>query len=125
VTITASYTAGDVTKSADKSITIVNVPTILTGLTINGPSTLNENSSASYSATASWSDGSSSTVTPIWSEDSAFASIGPEGLLTTTAVTGNQTVTITASYTAEGVTKTATKSVTIYELFNDDHCHFA
>jgi hypothetical protein len=116
VTITASYTASDVTKSADKSITIVNVPTILTGLTINGPSTVNENSSASYSATASWSDGSSSTVTPTWSEDSAFASIGPEGLLTTTAVTGNQTVTITASYTAGSITKTATKPVTIYEL---------
>ena len=116
VTITASYTSGIVTKTANKSVTIVNIPPTLTGLTINGPSTVNENSSASHSATASWNDGSSSTVTPTWSEDSAFASISAEGLLTTTAVAGNQTVTITASYTAGDVTKTATKTVTIAEL---------
>jgi hypothetical protein len=87
-----------------------------TGLTISGPSSVNENSSASYSAMANWSDGSTSTVTPTWGEDSAFASISTEGLLTTTAVAGNQTVTITASYTAGDVTKTATKAVTIAEL---------
>jgi len=113
VTITASYTSGGVTKTATKTVTIMNVAPTLTGLTINGLSSVNESSSATYSATASWSNGSTSTVTPTWSENSAYASISTSGVLTTTAVTANQTVTITASYTSGVVTKTATKTVTI------------
>ena len=37
-------------------------------------------------------------------------------MLTSLAVTADQTVTVTASYTAGGVTRTATKSVTIKNL---------
>jgi len=92
---------------------VVSDPVSLTGLTINGLSSVNESSSATYSATASWSNGTTTTVTPTWSENSTYASISTSGILTTTAVTANQTVTITASYTSGGVTKTATKTVTI------------
>jgi hypothetical protein len=45
-----------------------------------------------------------------------YASISSSGVLTTLAVTSNQTATVTASYTSGGVTKTATQSVTIVNV---------
>jgi subtilisin family serine protease len=88
----------------------------LTGLTISGPATVNENSTATYTATAGWSDGSTSTVTPNWAEDSAYTTISTTGVLTASSVTADQTVTITASYTSGGVTKTDTHSVTVVNI---------
>ena len=74
---------------------------------------MNESSSTTYTATASWDDGSNSAVTPTWSENSSYASINSSGKLTTSSVTSNKTVTVSAEYTSGGVTKTASKSVTI------------
>ncbi len=88
----------------------------LSSLTIAGPSSVNENGSATYTATARWSDNTTSSVTPVWSENSAYATIGTGGVLTTTAVTGNQTVTVSASYTAGGTTRTASQTVTIVDV---------
>ena len=116
VTITATYSSGGITKTAIKDVTIVNVAATLTDLTINGPSSVNESSTATYTAMASWSDGSTSSVTPIWSENSPYASISAGGVLTTLAVTSNQTVTLNASYTSGGVTKTAGMTVAIVNV---------
>ena len=91
----------------------VTIPPTLAGLTINGPNSINESSTASYTATADWSNGTTSIVTSTWSENSPHASINSNGKLTTSSVTSNQTVTVSASYTSGGVTKTASKSVTI------------
>jgi hypothetical protein len=113
VTVSASYTSGAVTKTATKAVTIVNTGRILTGLSISGPSSVDESSSATYSATASWDDGTTSAATPSWSENSSFASISSGGVLTTATVTSNQAVTVSASYSSGGVTQTAAKSVTI------------
>ena len=115
VRITASYTSGGVTRTATKDVTIVNVNTspTLSGLSINGPSSLNEGTSASFVAVASYQDGTSAQVTPTWSENSSYAGISSSGVLTANTVTSNQTVRITASYTTGGVTRTATKDVTI------------
>ena len=102
--------------TAAKSIsaTFNLIATTLTALTINGASSVNENSTSTYTATATWSDGSTSTVTPTWSVNpSTYSSINPSGMLTAIEVTSNQTVMITANCTSGGVTKTATKSVTI------------
>ena len=85
----------------------------LSGLSINGPSSLNEGTSASFVAVATYQDGTSAEVTATWSENSSYASISANGLLTANTVTSNQTVRITASYTAGGATRTATKDVTI------------
>ena len=119
VTIGASFTVGGVTKTASKSVTIVYAPA-LTSLTITGPASVNESSSAGYSATATWSDGSTTAVTPTWSVTPAtYASISASGLLTTLAVPGvNQSISVGASYTAGGVTKTAGKTVTIIDAAN-------
>lgn len=88
----------------------------LSSLAITGPNSLNEGTSATYTATATFSDGSTKTVTPTWSENSSYASITASGVLTAASVSSNQTVTITASYSTGGITKSATKSVTIVNL---------
>jgi len=115
VTITATYTTRGVTKTATKAVTIMNTSRVLTGLTISGPSVVSEQNSVSYAAIASWSDGSTSTVAATWSENSIYCSINPSGVLTTSAISSTQTVTLTASYSADGVTKTSNKTVTILD----------
>ncbi|MDA3897685.1 MAG: BACON domain-containing carbohydrate-binding protein, partial [Desulfobacteraceae bacterium] len=89
---------------------------ILTGLSITGPASVNENNSATYTATATWSDGSTTTVPPTWSEDSGCSTINSAGILTTSEVTSDQEVTITASYTSGSITKNVTKSITVVEV---------
>jgi len=114
VTITASYSSGGITKIATKTVTIVDlVAKTLSSLTIAGPASVSENNSATYTATAKFSDGSTAPVTAVWSENSNYASISGAGVLTTSAVSRNQSVKITAKYSYGGVTKNATLSVTI------------
>ena len=86
----------------------------LTNLAITGPASVMESSTATYAATASFSDGTTQHVTAAatWSENSSFASIAG-GVLTTTAVTSDETVVISGSYTSGAVTKTATLSITV------------
>lgn len=87
---------------------------ILTSIAITGPSTVNESSISNYTAKATFSNGSASTINPTWSLSSpTFATISKSGLLTTRAVTTNQTVNVKASYTYLGITKTAYKTVSI------------
>ncbi|MGE5190204.1 MAG: hypothetical protein ACM3NF_09120 [Gemmatimonadota bacterium] len=116
VTVSASYASGGVTRTASAQVTIVNVAATLSSLSIAGPSSVNENGSATYTATAAWSDGTTTPVTPSWSENSAYASISAGGVLTTSLVTGNQAVTVSASYASGGVTRTASAQVTIVDV---------
>jgi hypothetical protein len=86
----------------------------LTGLSISGPSSMPEYGTATYTATASWDDTTTSTVTPTWSVDSQMATIGTDGCLACQGgIDSDQTVTITATYTSGEITKTATMDVTI------------
>ena len=89
----------------------------LSSLSISGNNLVNENSSGSYTATATFSDGSTQTVTGSanWNDDSSHASINSSGLLTTSEVPNDVTVTIQSSYTLNGVTRTATTAVTIID----------
>ena len=86
----------------------------LTGLSITGPATVLESSSATYAAIASFSDGTTQnvTATATWSDSSSYASIAA-GVLTTAAVASDQTVTIGSSYTSGGVSRSASLSVTV------------
>ena len=115
VTVSATATVGGVTRSGSQQVTIVNSaasPT-LTSLSIAGPSSLNKNSTAQYSATATFSDGSTQTANPTWSEDSTATSISSFGLLSAGEVASDTVITVTASYTAGGITRIASKSVTV------------
>lgn len=106
VQITAAYGG----KQATFTLTILYVAS----LTISGPTSVNESSSADYTCTARYSDGSTLDVTNTaqWSEDSSYASINSAGHLTTSAVSQNRSARITARY--GGVT--ATLNITIRNL---------
>ena len=119
-TLSASYTYSGVTKSASKVISIndVVVPKTLQSIQITGANSVDENTGSNYLATAFFSDGSTSVVTAssTWSEDSSFATISNVGVLSTSEVTTNQSVNVSASYTFSGVTKSASKAVTINDV---------
>ena len=108
-------TAGN---ESENSVELIYNPATLTSLSISGNDIVNESSNADYTATAIFSDENSQNVTSIagWIENSTYADINSNGKLTTSAVTSNQTVTIRASYTHNGTTKTATKTVTIVDV---------
>jgi hypothetical protein len=88
----------------------------LSELFIDCPSPLNEGESGVCTATALWSDGAITPVSPAWSVGSSYASIGPDGVLTAAAVSGNQSVTVTADYMSAGVTRTVSSTVIIADL---------
>jgi subtilisin-like proprotein convertase family protein len=77
-------------------------------LSITGTSQINENSSATYTATLYYSDGGSNDVTPTWSENSSYASVNTGGTVTTSDVPSNQSFTLTATYSGFTATKTIT-----------------
>ncbi|QLQ31820.1 MAG: DUF2690 domain-containing protein [Candidatus Thiothrix singaporensis] len=116
VTVTASYSYNGVTKSGSKAVTIKDVAKSLSSVSVTCPGSVNESSSGSCSAVASFSDGSTASSGFSWSENSSYASINSSGTLTTSAVSSNQSVTVTASYSYNGVTKSGSKAVTINDV---------
>ena len=95
VTLSAAY--GD--KDTSKLVTVKDVPPVVISLSISGSSEVNENSSATYTCSANWSDGSQSDVSlsATWSEDSSYASIDA-GVLNTDSVFADSTAHITAAF---------------------------
>lgn len=86
----------------------------LTGLSIDGPSSMPEYGTATYTATASWSNGSTTSVTPAWSVNSQVAGINPGGVLyCQEMLSSDKTVTIIAAYSSGGINERVTKNVTI------------
>jgi hypothetical protein len=90
----------------------------LSSLSISGSDFVSENNSTGFVATATFSDDTTQTVTgnAAWSENSVHAGINSSGVLTASEVTEDTTVTIQAIYSIGGVTKTATKVVTIIDV---------
>lgn len=89
-------------------VTLIDVPAVLTGITISGLSSVNEETTAQYTCTANYSDGTSTTVTPSWSENSSSTTINSSGLLSAGSVSADKTVTITASFSGQSDTHTVT-----------------
>ena len=108
--VTVSNSVGSVTSSV--ATLNVNVPVTLTSISISGSSSVNVGDTATYTCTATYSNGTSKTVTPTWAISSGFnyASINSAGVLTGKAA---GVATIQANLTDGGVTKTATKNVTV------------
>jgi hypothetical protein len=91
-----------------------------------GPDSVYQISQASYTATATFGDGSTAAVTATWSVDpTTYASIDSGGILTTQHVPSDQNITITASFTTGGITKTATKDVTIAQVQTPGMVYFS
>jgi len=91
-------------------------PATLSGFSINGPSSVSEYGTGTYTATASWSDNSMSTVTPVWSINSQVATISPNGVLSCQTINNDQTVNVTATYSSGGINKTATMNVILTNI---------
>jgi len=87
-------------------------PATLTGVTVSGPSSVNEGGTGTYSATGTWDNGTTAPISPTWSVSTSYASISAGGLLTAGNVTSNQTVTVTASYGG----RTGTRGVSIINV---------
>ncbi len=81
----------------------------LSYIKISGPNQMDESTSTIYTCEAIYSDGTSTTISPAWSESSSYASIKSSGLLSANDVDTDQNVTITASY--QGKTETYTVSI--------------
>ena len=108
--IIASYEGN----SVSKEVTIKNIEPTLSSVTISGSNSVNENSSASYTCAAYYSDGSSKDITTIasWSVISNYASISSSGVLTANSVNANQLCMVVASYRG----KSDTLNVTIIQM---------
>lgn len=83
---------------------------------IDGPDLVNENNTASYTATAVFTDNSTQNISEevIWTVDSNAATMN-DFILSTSSVTGDQTASISASYSFNGVTTVTPKLITIKE----------
>ncbi len=122
VNVKAIYSRNGTTYEAYKSVTITNTSTsggggttaTLSSLAVTGPSSVSSGTSASYTATATFSNGTTQNVTSSasWSASPALGNISG-GNYSPSQVTSNQTVTIAASYTTGGVTRSGSETVTI------------
>ncbi len=102
--------------SASYTVTIQNLAATLSGLTISGPASVDESTSAQYTGTANFSDGTTQNVTAgaSWSDNSGAVSVSG-GQLIAGPVSADETVIISASYTFAGVSVTAVKNVMIID----------
>lgn len=115
VTITASLSVDGVTQSATIPVTVKPIPETLAGLLIAGESRVPAGSSITLRATATYDNGKSNAVSPSWQvSDASAASIDASGVLTTTPGSAGVTLTVSASHSENGVTRTATWPVVIH-----------
>ncbi len=85
----------------------------LDSLSINCPSSLSYGNTGTCSATASYTDGSKKAVTPKWSINTWFVRIDGNGLISVDTA-GNMTgITITADWSENGISKSATAVLTL------------
>lgn len=116
-TIHVSYTEGGITKQAEKSITVQNIPRLLSSIAISsGPNKLSEGGTADYTCTATYDDNSTENVTVAgtWSVTSGPGSFSSAGTYVAPAsVTANTSVTISVSYAEGGITKEVDKKITV------------
>ena len=117
VTLTASYTEGGVAVTSAFLLTVKDVPNALSFLIVVGASSLPEGQTSTLTAKANYTDGSSKSVTPIWSSsNSAVASVSASGVVTAFQVTADSSVTITATYSEAGVSKTALFPIVVKDI---------
>lgn len=115
IEVNADYTSNGVTRSASKTVTVVDTTVYVESLTIGGPAEVTEGSSVNFTATAVYTDASSQPVTAQWSvSPTTYGNIDSSGSFTTAgSIVGDHTVTVTASYTENGVTVTKDATLTV------------
>jgi hypothetical protein len=108
---------GGCTTSADAVRLLAGTPPALNYIEVEGPSSVNENATATYQVRAYYVGGSSQLVAAeSWSEDSVFADISTGGVLSTAAVDQDESARITATYTENGQTESAFLDIMITDF---------
>ncbi len=85
----------------------------LTGIALSCPTLVVAGASVGCSAVARFGNGTSRKVSPIWSVSDANLATISSGVLTAKNVNADTSVTVTASYTEGGVTRTAKKTIQV------------
>lgn len=106
-----------VTQVGDVSGLFLSLPPVIiapSSLSVGAPAVVQSSGRVSLSATAGYTDGSSRAVSAAWSSsDAAVATVSAAGVLSASSVTLDTPVTLSATYTDNGVTVSATKTITI------------
>jgi hypothetical protein len=89
----------------------------LQSIRLSCPSSVNENRSSAGTCTAKayYTDRTNKTITPSWSDNSSALSVN-SGKISTSNVSRNTSVTVTATYKEGSVTKQATATVTVKNI---------
>jgi hypothetical protein len=120
--LTATFSLNGFTVSATLNVVVKDTNIYPDSIVINGASSLNENTTSTYSLTVHYSDGTTAAKDATsWSvSDNTLASISLTGVLTANhqGTPGNKNITLTATYTEAGVTQTAQFPVTIVDDIN-------
>lgn len=119
VTLSASYDDDKgVTHGQTKVITVVDTIWRPVALAVNGPDSILENGSATYSAIVTYDNGNSATVAITnWLLDPAEFGAFTGAELIAAEVEADESATITCSYTENGATAYGTKTITIENIY--------
>ncbi len=115
VTLTATWADKGVSVQATLKITVTNSAAALTGLKVSGASDVQPGGKVRLVVTANYADGSSRQVTPASYNvsNTALGSVNARGEVTVANVLQASVLTVGASYTEAGVTKTSSLAIGI------------
>jgi hypothetical protein len=113
VTINATYSEGVQTVSASETVTVKYVPTVPQSLALSGPAEMKEGDVASFKATVTYNDGTTGDVTAQASWSASAGAITAIGEYTATDVLADTSITVTATFAANGVTVSGTAVVAV------------
>jgi hypothetical protein len=119
VTLKARFQENGFTLNADKVIKVLNFVATPVSMVINDitgpggvPNAILENQSATFTATVTYSNGTTATKTPVWSlSDTSKASVNASGTVSVAALDASAITTLNATYTENGATVLASKNL--------------
>jgi hypothetical protein len=113
--IYATYPSFSRSVAVQKPITLRKTSASVTGVSMSGPNNINSGSTGQFALTATWSDGTTTTPSGVWSLNSPdFGTLDQTGLLTVpSTIAGSGSVNVSAEVVISGVTYTPNKTVTI------------
>lgn len=104
---------GDGTTTQRLSPVQVVFPVTLASLAVSGPVMATVGGTAQFTTNATYSDKSSKAVSAEWSVTGSGASIDAKGLLSAGQAAAGTVLQVTASYTEQGTTRTASAKITV------------
>lgn len=119
--LTATYVAAGVTRQATVAVTIKDPLVYPNSIVITGPNSVDQDAAIDLVGHVAFSDATNADVTAVWSvTSSTYATIDQTGKLTAKPLTvpGSKTVEVNVSFTQNGVTVTAKKTIAIADTKN-------